>query len=109
MREMHPKLLERLLAITKDFANEYGPSEREIRLYYWFHVYLYNEILKVGGEYTGHVFRLKGSQTLLVVKAFFEGTLRVVFVTAQDEPNCIRIFFRKLYEQTLEWKRDKYS
>ena len=109
MSKLHEGELERLRTVTTDcITNEYF-TDRDLRLCVWFHSYLHNELLDLGGELVGYTFRQKQLLTLLVVKARFEGIQRVVFVSANSDVGCMQILFRMIRREELDWKKDKYA
>ena len=109
MKDLNPNVRARLQEITGSFKDSHGAMEQELRLYVWFHVYLFDEIITIGGEETGYVFRQKGEQTLLVYKATFDDVRRVVFVTGASPVECMRSMCRQFYGGTLKWVNDKYG
>lgn len=109
MREMHPKVLERLRTITSKYNDSREASEQELRLYHWFHTYLFDEMLEIGGEERGYVFRQSHDGILLVYKATFAGVPQVVFITGRTPVDCMRIICRQFYQETLKWVPDKYA
>lgn len=102
-------LLERLKLIDNAYGDCRYHPEQELRLYVWFHEHLFSELSQIGGVETGYVFRQRGELTLLVYKAKFDGTQRVVFVTASTPVLCMKILCRKFYADELKWVDDKYA
>lgn len=108
-RQLKDNVLQRILAIKNDYADTLEATSQELRLYHWFHTYLCQEILNIGGVETGYVFRQSDRGTLLVYKATFEDVRRVVFVSASTPVECMRIFCRQYYDDQLKWVKDKYQ
>lgn len=108
MSKLNPRVVARLQEITDEYKTSTGVTAQELRLYVWFHECLYNEILDLGGEETGYVFRHSYRGVLLVYKATFDGVRRVVFITAHTPVQCMQIFCRQLYEGQLDWVKDKF-
>lgn len=106
--EIHPKIAEYLATIDLSSNDQRAEFNQEAKLCYWFHMFMDHELAQFGRVLTGYVFRQSEESCLLVVKAKAAGTQDVVYCTARDPIGCMRIFCRKLYAETLTWKRDKY-
>lgn len=106
--EIHPKIKEYLSTIDLASVDHRLAYNSEAKVAYWFHMFMDHELLNLGLVLTGYVFRQQETNTLLIVKAKEADIQRVVFVNAPNPMECMRIFCRKLYAETLAWKRDKY-
>lgn len=106
--EIHPKIQEYLSTIDLSSSDHRMAYNLEAKIAYWFHMFMDHELLNFGMVLTGYVFRQQEVQTLLIVKATRGDIRQVVFVSGQTPIGCMRVFCRKLYAETLAWKRDKY-
>lgn len=109
MPSIHKGILKQLRTIDAKYVDQRAVSEQDLRLYVWFHEYLYNEILDLGGQERGYTFRERGDTCLLIYKATFDDIPQVVFVTSQTPVGCMRIFCRQFYADKLRWTNDKYG
>lgn len=109
MVQIHPKIVEYLATIDLQNVDDRLVYNREAKVAYWFHTFMYDEMLRSGRELTGYVFRHYLHETLLVVKAKQNGTQGVVYCTAKNSISCMETFCRKFYAGTLAWKEDKYA
>ncbi len=83
-------------------------SREDLEAISMFSLYLVNLLDARGRVLYGHTHAQKGKMGCLVVKADYEGTPQVVFTNARTYPACIRIFLRRLQEDALDWRADKY-
>ncbi|MCK4627156.1 MAG: hypothetical protein KAV00_17725 [Phycisphaerae bacterium] len=83
-------------------------TRQELRAVTMFSVYLVNLLEGIGFYYYGHTYTQKGRIGCLVVKADREGTPLVVFSNARSYTRSVIVFLRRLDEDTLEWRKDKY-
>ncbi len=109
MPTIHDGILTQLRTIDSKYVDQRAVSEQDLRLYVWFHEYLFNEILELGGLERGYTFRQKAETCLLIYKATFDNIPQVVFLTARTPVGCIRILCRQFYAETLRWTKDKYG
>ena len=107
--EIHPKVLEYLSTINLASMDHRLDFNKDAKVCYWFHTFMYDDLLKQGRDLTGYVFRQRDQQCLMVVKATCDGTQEVVFCTERDPIRCMYVFCRKLYAETLVWRVDKYA
>jgi hypothetical protein len=106
--EIHPAIAEYLATIDLSDIDQRNEWNQEAKVAYWFHMFMDGELSRLGRELTGYVFRQQEEQCLLVVKSRQDGTQDVVFCTDRTPIGCMKVFCRKLYADTLVWKRDKY-
>lgn len=83
-------------------------SRKELRAVAMFNMYLVNLLDDIGWQYYGHTYSQKSRMGCLVVKADHEGTPHVVFTNARTYPGSVIVFMRRLAEDTLEWRPDRY-
>lgn len=87
-----------------------GPVSRtDVLLWVDFHYYVVNLLEEQGLTFRGYTVRDKGWATLLVMKVVRGDLPLVAFFTERDTTGCIKVFFRKLANETLAWVPDKYS
>lgn len=83
-------------------------SKDELEAVLWYVVYIFDETLKFGGDWTGVSFSQKDLIVLMVSRREYEGTPQVVFVTGRTTADCMRIFRNRFVNGTLNWFRDKF-
>lgn len=84
-------------------------SREDIEALAMFVMYIVNLADAGGWLYRGHSFRMGVGLSTLVVKAMLDDTAVVCFVSGKTFVNCVRIFLRKLDEDVVEWRQDKYA
>lgn len=102
-------MVDRLKEISLEYGDYRVADEVELRLYVWFHMYLFDELSQIQGVERGYTFRSRGLLTLLVYKATVKGLPRVVFITGNSPVDCMKIFCKQFYAGTLKWVDDKYA
>lgn len=87
-----------------------GVFEKEkVLTCYMFLVYLVNLLGPLGIHYRGHSLRERAALDLLVVKVTIEGEGKVCFVSGRTPISCMAVFLRRLEEDTVEWRPDRYA
>ena len=107
--EIHTKIVEYLSTIDLSSNDHRLAYNKEAKVAYWFHTFMYDELLKSGRLCTGYVFRQPDEQCLLVVKSVYENIPQVVFCTGRNPIDCMALFCKKLYNDSLQWVKDKYA
>lgn len=83
-------------------------SRDDLRVMAMFITYLVNLGEADGWRYDGHSWKESSYLGCLVVKATIEGVPSVVFTSAANLLNGMRVFLRKIDAGVLEWVKDKY-
>lgn len=83
-------------------------SSKELYAVSMFSVYLVNLAESDGWEYVGHSFKRGEGMCCLTVKADVDGIPSIVFTSGRTYTSCVVIFVRKLEQELLEWRRDRY-
>lgn len=100
--------LEQFCVSLEDWVDERFVTRKEIEALAMFFVYLVNLSGDDGWSYDGHSLKVGTPMCVLVVKATIEGAPYVVFTSARTTTGCVVTFIRKLQEDLLEWRADKY-
>lgn len=83
-------------------------SRQDIESLAMFSMYLVNLLEARGVEYYGFSWKESPRMGCLVVKITREGTPQVVFTNARTYAASVRIFLRRLQEDVLDWRPDRY-
>lgn len=83
-------------------------SRKDIEALAMFSVYLVNLSEANDWVYDGHSFKVALPLSTLVVRGHVGGSAMVCFISGRTFTNCARIFLRRLAEDELEWRVDKY-
>lgn len=84
-------------------------SAADLRTVAMFNLYLVNLAEHAGWQYRGHSWKESEHLGCLVVKAVVDGVPSVVFTSAKTTVGSMRIFFRKMEADLLEWVVDRYA
>jgi hypothetical protein len=103
------KLIEYLQTIDTTYKDCRVLTNQELRALVWFFLYGQNVFSQVGRDWVGCVFRQRELECLLVVKSRREGTQQVAFVTARTPIDCVWVFCKKWYADTVAWSEDKFA
>ena len=101
--------VKRVLSLTEECTDFRWVTKDELAALLLFVVYGQQCLSQINRELRGWTLRQKGVTCLLVVKVTFDGVPQVVFTTARNPTDCIRVFIRKLYADTCEWVPDQYA
>lgn len=94
--------------LTKWTDNRFVSAD-DIRTMAMFNLYLVNLAEHAGWVYRGHSWKESEYLGCLVVKAVVDGVPSVVFTSAKTPVAGMRVFFRKMDADLLEWMPDKYA
>lgn len=84
-------------------------SAADIRTVAMFTMYIVNLADADGWVYRGHSWKESDHMGCLVVKAVVDEVPSVVFTSAKTLTGGMRIFFRKMDADLLEWVEDRYA
>jgi hypothetical protein len=102
------KIAEYLRTVDSDYKDNRILTELEHRSLVWFFLYGQNVFSQIGWDWRGAIFRQKGEQCLLVVKAGTQDTPLVGFITDRTPIDCVRVFCRRWHAGTQDWYADNY-
>ena len=71
--------------------------------------FLAADISSLGGELTGVTLLDRGYDSLMILKASFEGKKMVCFVGAGTWAQCLRKASAEARQNKLKWREDKYQ
>lgn len=100
--------LEQFELALGDWKDERFITREQLKDLAMFNLYLVNLAEDDGWSYAGHSLKMGTPMCLLVVKAWENETPLVVFTSGRTPTKCVRIFLRKLREDLLEWREDKF-
>lgn len=103
------KIIEYLRTIETTYTDCRVITELEMRCLVWFFLYGESVFSQFGRTWRGCTFRQSEEQCLLCVKSSWGDTQDVVFITARNPIDCVRIFCRKWHDDTLVWHVDRYA
>lgn len=109
MSSMANEHLEQFCSSLEDWVDERFISKLELRDVAMFTMYLVNLGEHDGWELRGHSHKRGVPLGTLVVKVVLHEKPLVCFISGRTLVNCIRIFLRRLEEDTVEWRDDKYA
>ena len=84
-------------------------TREDVMVAYLVDQYIVNLLEEDGVAYRGLSFRARLPLSLLVVKVTIDKDPFVCFVSGRTFLICLRIFFRRLAESSVEWRTDKYG
>lgn len=108
MDSMANEHLVRFEEALQSWRDERFVSRDQVRALAMFALYIVNLSDYHGWRYDGHSYKVGVAFNTLVIKATFNGAPVVSFVSGRTFVNCVRIFFRRLEEDTVEWRDDKF-
>lgn len=73
-----------------------------------FVLYGENVLSQLGRPSTGFSVRHSEWETMLTVRTCHDGVHEVVFVSGRTIVDCVRVFWKKLCADALEWRFDRY-
>lgn len=103
------KHLERVREELSALPSNLVIDAEQVLVLYMFNMYLVNLADARGLEIVGHTLRHKEGLDLLVVKSRVDGDPMVCFISGRTPYNCMKIFLRRLLENTCEWREDRYA
>lgn len=106
--ELTQEYLYAVQAATEQWTDQRVIDSVDLENLLLFWVYGPKVLSQSGVQFRGAVFRHKGDQTLMTVKAQENGTPLVVFVTSQNPISCVSRFWDLLEDDRLVWRKDKY-
>lgn len=83
-------------------------DKEELTAMLLFLVYGQNVYSQFSADWTGASFSQSESTCLLVARRVENGIPQVAFCTGRTPTDCMRIWWRRLRDDTLTWTRDKY-
>lgn len=83
-------------------------SREELETVAMFTMYLVNLLERRGHVYYGYSWKESPRMGCLVVKIDHEGTPQVAFTNARTCTASMRIFLRRLQEDVVDWRPDRY-
>ena len=87
-----------------------GPVEpQDVSTWFYFLEYLVNLLESQGLFLRGYSFKSQGWSWLLVVKVVWRETPQVAFTTERNPTGCMRVFLRKLGDETVNWQVDRFA
>ncbi len=92
----------------KDWVDHRFVSREQVRALAMFFLYLVNLAELDGWCYDGHSLKMGLPMCTLTVKGTMDAAPVVVFTSARTPTGCVVIFIRKLENDLLEWRPDKY-
>lgn len=101
--------VKRVLQLADECTDFRWVTKDELVSLLLFVVYGQQCLSQIDRELRGWTLRQSGVSCLLVVKTTLNEVPHVVFTTARNPTDCIRVFIRKLYADTCEWVPDKYA
>lgn len=100
--------VEQFKAAVKGWTDERFLSRKQLYALARFFLYLVNLAEADGWQYDGHSLKVGVPMSVLVVKATIDGVPYVVFTSARTTVGCVVTFMRKLDEDLLEWRKDRF-
>ena len=95
-------------AATEQWTDSRVVNQEDLEhlLFFWY--YMPKAFSQNKMKFLGCVFRQKGDQWLMTVKAKENSTPLVVFVTSGTTTGCMRRFISLVEDDRVAWVRDKY-
>lgn len=90
------------------WSDERFLTKEELDALFLFATHIVNLGDAAGWEYAGHSYKRATPLGVLTVRAVLDESCVVAFISGRTFLNCVKILLRRIREDTMEWRVDKY-